>query len=142
MTAKEYLSQYREAVKDIRCMNDDLESLRADATDISPATSSGAHTKGNISDKVGKKAPAIVDLEREIEEQKAAARQLRRDIRKTIWTLPQGNLRRLLNYYYVCNFTWERVAVKMNMSYVHVVHRLHPRALRAVGNTSTEISEK
>ena len=133
MTSKEYLSQYREAVKDIRCKQEELEQLREDATAISPSTE-GGHTDGNISDKVGRKAPAIADLEREIEEEKAAARLLRRDIRRSIAALSSGNLRRLLTYRYICGCTWERVAVKMDMSYVHVVHRLHPKALRQIGD--------
>lgn len=141
MTAKEYLLQYREAVKDIKCKNEELEKLREDATAISPSTSS-EHTAGNISDKVGRKAPEIADLEQEIEEEKAAARQLRRDIRQTIAALSSGNLRRLLTYYYICGNTWERVAVKINMSYVHVVHRLHPKALRKIGDIIFSENEK
>lgn len=141
MTAKEYLLQYREAVKDIKCKNEELEKLREDATSISPSASS-EHTAGNISDKVGRKAPEIADLENEIEEEKAAARQLRRDIRQTIAALSSGNLRRLLTYYYICGTTWERVAVKMNMSYVHVVHRLHPKALRKIGDIIFSENEK
>ena len=135
MTAKEYLSQYRDAVEDIKVKNAELEKLREDAVSISPS-SSAEHTTGNISDKVGRKAPEIADLEREIEEEKAAARLLRRDIRASISKIPIKDLRRLLTYRYICGCTFERVAVKMGRSYYHVVHRLHPAALKKVGDTN------
>ena len=134
MTAKEYLSQYRDMVKDVRAKRDELKKLREDATAISPQTSEGGHTPGAVSDKVGRKAAAAADIEREIEEECAACRLLRRDIRATIAQVSSGDLRRLLSYRYICGCTWERVAVKMGYSYVHVVHRLHPRALQAVGD--------
>ena len=133
MTAKEYLSQYREAVKMIRTKQDELLALIEDATAVSP-NQSGTHG-GGTSDKVGRKSAAAADIEREIEEEKAALRVIRRDIRATIAQVHSADLRRLLTYRYICGCTWERVAVKMNYSYVHIVHRLHPRALAAVGDT-------
>ena len=134
MTAKEYLSQYRECVEDIKCKREELAILLADATAMSPQIDSGTHTPGAISDKVGRKGAARADIEREIAEELDAARLLRRNIRQSIAALPAGNLRRLLTYRYICGCTWERVAVKMNLSYVHVVHRLHPQALREIGD--------
>lgn len=133
MTAKEYLSQYRECVEDIKCKREELAILLADATAMTPSTG-GAHTPGAISDKVGRKGAARADIEIEIEGEAEAARLLRQDIRRTIAAIPSGNLRRLLTYRYICGCTWERVAVKMDMSYVHVVHRLHPQALKEVGD--------
>lgn len=134
MTAKEYLSQYRECVADIKCKREELAVLLADATAMSPPTESGTHTTGAISDKVGKKSAALADIEREIDEEVEASRVIMRDIRRTIAQMPSRNLRRLLTYYYICGCTWERVAVKMDMSYVHIDHRLHPKALREVGD--------
>ena len=138
MTAKEYLSQYRECVKDIKAKREELAVLLADATNISPNMSDGTPTPGTIMDKVGWKGAARADIEREIEEECAAAKELRRDIRKSIAALTSGDLRRLLTYRYICGCTWERVAVKMNYSYFHVVKRLHPRALAAIGDTFEE----
>ena len=135
MTAKEYLSQYREAVKDIRAKHEELFALLDDATGISAPVGETIHTVGNISDKVGKNAAAIADIEHEIEEECESLRMIRRDIRATISQVRSGSLRRLLTYRYICGFTWERIAVKMSYSYKHVVHVLHPRALAAVGDT-------
>jgi hypothetical protein len=134
MTAKEYLSQYRECVEDIKCKREELEILLSDATSMSPPTDSGTHTPGAISDKVGKKGAARADIEREIEGETESARLLRRDIRQSISRVSSGTLRRLLTYRYICGCTWERVAVKLEMSYVHVVHRLHPKALNEIGD--------
>ena len=35
----------------------------------------------------------------------------------------------LLSLRYMCGMTWEEVAEAMDYSYVHIVHRLHPKAL-------------
>lgn len=134
MTAKEYLSQYRECVEGIRCKREELEKLLADATLMSPRMDDGSHAEGNISDKVGRAGSARADIQREIDEECGAARLLRQDIRRSISLVPHGNLRRLLTYRYICGCTWERVAVKMGLSYVHVVHRLHPQALKFIGD--------
>ena len=134
MTAKEYLAQYRECVKDIRCKDEELARLIEDATRVSPSLDDVGHAPGSVSDRVGRAASEIADIEREIEEERNAARLLRQDIRASIAAVPEGNLRRLLTYRYICGCTWERVAVKLDMSYVHVVHRLHPRALRYIGD--------
>ena len=141
MTAKEYLSQYRECVDDIKAKRLELEILLADATSMTPSTG-GSHTVGNTSDKVGRKGAARADIEREIEEELEAARTLRRDIRASIAALRDGTLRRLLTYRYICGCTWERVAVKLDLSYVHVVHRLHPKALREIGDIIFSENEK
>ena len=134
MTAKEYLSQYRDCVEDIKAKRFEIQRLLEEATVITPTTEEGGHAPGNISDKVGKKAALIADLEAEIDEECAAARELRRDIRQSIAALSDGTLRRLLTYRYICGCTWERIAVKMNYSYKHVVHFLHPRALSKIGD--------
>lgn len=136
MTAKEYLSQYRDCVKDINCKREELNKLLEDATTITAPTSESGHTVGSISDKVGRKAAEIADIEREIGEEIEAARVLRHDIRSSIAAISSGDLRRLLTYRYICGCTWERIAVKMNYSYFHIVHRLHPRALAEIGNTT------
>ena len=135
MTAIEYLSQYSEAVKDLKTKRDELEALLTDATATAAPTGETSHTAGNVSDKVGKGAAAIADIKREIEEEREVLRLLRRDIRSTISHVHRGDLRRLLTYRYICGCSFERVAVKMNYSYFHVVHRLHPRALAAIGDT-------
>lgn len=137
MTAKEYLSQYIDAVNDIKSMRAELEQLEADATAMSPSASS-SHTPGSISDKVGRKSPEIADLKREIEEEIEAAMYLRRNIRHSIAAISGKDLRRLLRYRYLCGYTFEKIAVKMNYSYYHIVHRMHPRALAKIGDTFPE----
>ena len=42
----------------------------------------------------------------------------------------------LLTYRYLCGNTWEQVAEQMNYSYIHVLSRLHPRALRLIENAA------
>lgn len=139
MTAKEYLSQYRECVKTLKTKHDELLTLIEDATAISSPTEGGTHTPGAVSDKVGRKSAEIADLEAEIEAEREVLRVIRRDIRSSISHVHSADLRRLLTYRYICGCTWERVAVKMNYSYVHIVHRMHPKALAEIGNTMQEM---
>ena len=49
----------------------------------------------------------------------------------------------LLIHRYICDKTWEEIAEAMDYSYVHVVNRLHPRALARVNkiNAVPEIKE-
>ena len=135
MTAKAYLMQYRICVDDIKMKREELKKLKEDATAVSAALDGGAPTAGNVSDKVGVKSADIVDLEREIEEEMLTMRELRRDIRSSIANVSSPELRRVLTYRYICGCTFERVSVKMGRSYYHVVHRLHPRALKIIGET-------
>ena len=55
-----------------------------------------------------------------------------REVTNTINSIEDGTLSVLLYERYINSKTWEQIAVILNYSYVHVVHRLHPLALRAV----------
>lgn len=52
-------------------------------------------------------------------------------IEEAIGTLPHRE-QMLMRYRYIDSMTWEQIAVKINYSYVHVVHRLHPSALAKI----------
>ena len=47
--------------------------------------------------------------------------------------------RSLLMHRYVCGKKWEQVADSMGYSYVHTVHRLHPKALKRLSEIGTGI---
>jgi len=44
----------------------------------------------------------------------------------------------LLTHRYVCGKTWYQVADSMGYSYVHIVNRLHPRALKRISEIGAE----
>ena len=54
------------------------------------------------------------------------------EIFKAISRIEDGTLRTLLELRYLSFKTWEEIAVEMNYSYKHVVHGLHPKALKKV----------
>ena len=43
---------------------------------------------------------------------------------------------------YINGKTWEQVAVQMNYSYVHIVHRMHPAVLRTLQEVLTQNDRK
>ena len=50
-------------------------------------------------------------------------------ISDTIRKISDPKYQTLLNLRYLCGMPWEKVAEVMDYSYVHIVHRLHPKAL-------------
>lgn len=134
MTAKQYLSQYRKALSEIKCKETERKTLFERATAVSPATVDGQPTAGSISDKTGTGAVNIAALDEKISEELKALETTLSDIRDTIGHIPDVDERNLLTYYYICQLTWEQVAVEMNYSYSHLVHTIHPRSLRSTAN--------
>ena len=57
---------------------------------------------------------------------------IKNEILAAINEVEDNTLRRLLILRYIKFYTWEEIAEKMNYSYVHVVHNLHPKALKRV----------
>ena len=49
--------------------------------------------------------------------------------------------RSLLMHRYVCGKKWEQVADSMGYSYVHTVHRLHPKALKRLSEVGVGIED-
>lgn len=134
MTAKQYLLQYRHALAEIKCKEAERQTLLERATNISPASEGGTPTAGNVTDKTGRGAVNIAELDKQIIAEQARLQQLLASIRHTIAQVSDSSERNLLTYYYVCGYTWEQTAVEMAYSYNHVVANLHPSALRKVTN--------
>lgn len=132
MTAKAYLRQYREAVAELKCKEQEREMLYERATNVSPSMNGGTPNAGEISDKTGRGAVSIVELDEVISAEIQNLKQLLTEIRSTISKVQDANERNLLTYYYICGFTWEQTAVQMSYSYVHVVKNLHPAALKSI----------
>lgn len=55
-----------------------------------------------------------------------------RKMLKLINRVDDSTYRALLTARYINCETWEQIAIDMNYSYVHIVHRLHPQALDAI----------
>ncbi len=113
MTAKEYLSQYRELNAEI---NDKLKKeaqTRAIAERASPSEQSGGI--GVVSDRVGRGAAELVDLKSEIDQKKVELADLREEILTAINSVPDVKQRKILRHYYINLKSLRQIAKKMGM---------------------------
>lgn len=130
MTAKEYLSQYKDLNDSINAKLEQVGELRRKAQTVSSGSPDGAHSS-TPRDRIGEITVRIVDLEREINEDIDRSIDLQREIRAAIATVPDVRLRTLLEYKYINLLTLDETAVRMNYSYPQIC-RLHGRALQSV----------
>ena len=127
MTAKEYLSQYRDLNDSINAKLEQVAELRRKAQTVSSGSSDGTHGSTPY-DRIGEITARIVDLEREINEDIDRSIDLQRGIRAAIATVTEVRLRTLLEYKYLNLLTLDETAVRMDYSYKQVC-RLHGQAL-------------
>lgn len=130
MTAKEYLSQYKDLNDSINVKLEQVGELRRKAQTVSSGSSDGTHSS-TPRDRIGEITARIVDLECEINEDIDRSIDLQREIRAAIATVPEVRLRTLLEYKYINLLTLDETAVRMNYSYPQIC-RLHGRALQSV----------
>ena len=131
MTPKEYLQQYRDAVRRATAAQDHLDELRSMATRITPNYSSeggGTHQTG---DKLGAAVARIMDAESRVSDEIEMLEATEREVIKTINGVHDGTLSKLLYERYINGKTWEQIAVLMNYTYRRVT-QLHGKALHAV----------
>lgn len=130
MTAKEYLSQYKDLNDSINAKLEQVGELRRKAQTVSSGSSDGAHSS-TPRDRIGEITARIVDLEREINEDIDRSIDLQREIRAAIATVPEVRLRALLELKYINCLTLEEIAMRMGYCYMQIC-RLHGKALTAV----------
>ncbi len=130
MTAKEYLSQYKDLNDSINAKLEQVAELRRKAQTVCSGSSNGSHTSAPY-DRIGELTAKIVDMERAINEDIDRSIDLQREIRTAIAAVPEARLRTLLEYKYINLLTLDETAVRMNYSYPQIC-RLHGKALTAV----------
>lgn len=131
MTPKEYLQQYRDAVRRAAAAQDHLDELRSMATRITPnygGEGGGTHQTG---DKLGAAVARILDAESRVSDELEMLEATEREVVKTINGVQDGTLNTLLYERYINGKTWEQIAVLMNYTYRRVT-QLHGKALNAV----------
>ena len=107
MNAKEYLQQYAE-------IKDEVFNKQAQITELEQL---------NINN------PQITDLQRTLHKDLIRLIESRNEVLTRIYKIQDSKLRLLLVKRYICGETWGEISADMNYSYVHVVHRLHKKAL-------------
>lgn len=74
----------------------------------------------------------LAELEAKINRRVDALYMIKAEILNAITAVDNPTYRTLLIERYINFKTWEKIAVDMNYSYVHLVHTLHPCALKAL----------
>lgn len=126
MTAKEYLSQYKTLNSEINAKLEQKRQLFELAASVAPSATHGG--SGNVSDKVGRTAAKLLDLEREINADIDRLVDLRREIEAAIAGVPDERLRTLLELRYVNGLTFEQISRRMDYSFSQI-RRLHKKSL-------------
>lgn len=131
MTPKEYLLQYRDAVRRASAAQEHLAELRAMAERITPnygGSGGGTHQTG---DKLGAAVARLVDAESRVSDELELLEATEREVIGTIDKITDGTLHTLLYERYINGKTWEQIAVALNYSYRQTT-RMHGAALIAV----------
>lgn len=131
MTAKEYLMQYREAVRKADAAICHLDELRALAERITPnysITGGSSHTAG---DKLGEAVAKIIDAESRVNDDIEMLIATQREVERTIEAVQDDRMRMLLREVYISGKRLVQIAYELGQSYEHIC-RLHGCALQAV----------
>ncbi|MCL2774339.1 MAG: hypothetical protein FWD71_13455 [Oscillospiraceae bacterium] len=94
---------------------------------------SGNKKRSKVEDCVCK----IADIENSVKDDMTRLYELKEKISHTIDKIKEPECKSLLIHRYLCGKKWEQVAEDMGYSYVHVVHRLHPKALKKINEIGT-----
>ena len=131
MDPKAFLLRYREIQHHIEANAQEALCLRSLAEKCTVSFDSDHSGSGD-----GQRIPRITEqllrLEAQTEQLTHTLDAVRAEIIAVINAVPQQHQRELLRYRYLAGMKFEQIAVEMHYSYFHLVHRLHPEALRAV----------
>lgn len=126
--AKEFLRQYQEALTEIDNMEAEVEKLRNEAATIRMRNDDERVQSSLIGDKTGEYATKIADMTIEIMGVRSEAIEKMREVSRVISLVENPDYKKLLHMRYVRCLTFEKIAVKTERSYRHVI-RLHGGAL-------------
>lgn len=125
---KEYLSSYRNCLIEIRRLQQEQEEIRSIATSCGGAVGGGGN---EVSDKVGKLAGRLADLDSIIVAEMDKAITRRGEVKNTISQIEDELLRLILEYKYINGMSLGLISTKINYSYKQT-KRLHKKALEKI----------
>lgn len=131
MTPKQYLSQYRDAYRDLDIQWTELCELRAAATRITSSINPDASGGKSSDDKLSRAVAKMVDKEVAIQKRIGELLDIRQDIERAIMSVEDAKLQTILRYRYILGKKWYEIAETMGYDYRWVT-RLHGRALENV----------
>lgn len=143
--AKEYLRQYRQALFEIRRLEDELEQMRTLAAGLGSVNFVKVRnektgkvelmvmdrvTSSSVSD-MSDRIVSLADAEGRLEERRAYALKLLMEIEEVIGRVEDVTERQLLHLRYIQLHKWERIADELHMT-TRWVYKLHGRGLEDV----------
>lgn len=132
MTAKEYLMRYKEANDSKNDIQEELEKLRDEITQVTAIKSDCEKIKSSGSqDPLGDAIVKMITLEQELYDKIAVRDEIQREIEYTISQVDDSDLRRILTKKYILGDRFENIAAEMKKSWRHTL-RLHGKALQEV----------
>ncbi|SCJ87052.1 Uncharacterised protein [uncultured Eubacterium sp.] len=140
MEAKEFLRQYKEIKADLKNLDTEIKELGEQADNISISYSLDRVQTSGLSDRVGNLAAKIADKTNEAINMRFCLSEILSEIVKTIKTVGDYRLRRILYAYYIEGSSWQAIADELNMSRQWACH-LHGIALLEVEKIIKEISD-
>lgn len=127
-SAKEFLQQIKRLDTLITCQQDEIDSLMAMLTRVTPVMKDDGSSGGGFSDKMAGGVAKIVDLRREIDRNIDQFADAKAALLGTLNAMKQADHVRVLYLRYFKYMTWEEIAEEMKYSYRGVCY-LHGRAL-------------
>ena len=134
MTPKEYLQQYRNAEDSINAKLDQIHKLRELATKTTQTLTTDNVQSSGSNDKISAIVSKIVDMENEVDAEIDKLHDVKKHVQDVISAVPDAKQRAVLTRRYINGYTWERIAVDLDISYQWVCE-LHGRALQKIMNS-------
>ncbi len=131
MTAKQYLLRYRDLDALITAKTEKMLVIRANAEKMTAALSGVSPSPGRTSDKVGRGAEKLADLEAEIAADIDREIALKHEIEGVIARIPNDRYRTLLTLVYIDGKTLLQASFAMHISHDWIKH-IHGYALLEV----------
>lgn len=132
MTPKEYLSQGYRLEQDIKLLVREIESLRAAAATISSPGFEQHYNPNHATEAPFEKVMMeIEEMEKEQAEKLMALIRFKKEITDVINAVEEKDLRLVLHYRYICNWTWTRIGEELGWD-EKTIRRWHNKALSKV----------
>lgn len=129
MTAKEYLSTYKNIILEIECLKEEIMCLRAAAEYTSPDLRRIGTGSASYGDKLGARTAKIIDAENALLDKISLLADAGDKVRRLIDAVPDHQCRLILSQRYLSCKTWEQIAALLNFD-LRWIYRLHNKALK------------
>ncbi len=128
MNIRQFLNQHFEINNEINSKLEQIAELRRLGASAPSPIFSESRSVGTHSDRVGRTAAKIADLENEINEEIDRLVDLKSRIREIVAAIPDSMQRTILERHYLLGESWEKIGEKVGYSTRHVT-RLHNQAI-------------